>query len=714
MPKDTLSLPLQGRAASLRPASVNLEARTVEICWTTGAVVARAAYDYYDDEVVEYDEELVVDAASLRLERLQLGAPFLDSHSGYRLTSVLGSVVPGSVRLEDGKGYATIQLTNAEDAKGQVERILEGTVRNVSVGYRVHRFEVTKEPGKRDLWRAVDWEPMEISAVAIPADPLAQTRSDDVRATATPCLLVRAQDHRPAGAFQEEAAMPKPNQADEQNAARDDDAQQARGQGGSTAPATGAGAPSNAPGDAPAGGEGQGGSQAPAPVQPTETRGHADVATAAQRAVADERTRTSAISALCRRHGLDGDFSQDLIERGVSIAAAREAVLDHLADADPLQGRSHEPARPRDDGSRGAAYRSAMETALLHRVNPGSELTDAAREFRGMTLRELARHSLERAGTSTRGMSSMEIATAALGQRAVGYHTTGDFPQILANLGNRTMRAAYAVRPQTFAAWARRASLSDFRPTTRVQISGAPRLEKVLEGAEFQYGTFGEASQQYALATYGKIIAFSRQMLINDDLGAFTRVSNGFGARARQLEGDIVYEIFRSNPVMADGFRLFSAEHGNLGTPAGITEESLTEAMDMFADVVDIDGSEVDVQPEYLLTGHSNRVLEARRLFTQTTPSATADVNVFANAGLSVVEERRLRVLDGRAPWFLAASNALMDTIEYAYLDGEDGIFTETRNGFEVDGVEIKARLDFAAAAIDWRGLFKNPGLPIA
>lgn len=35
----------------------------------------------------------------------------------------------------------------------------------------------------------------------------------------------------------------------------------------------------------------------------------------------------------------------------------------------------------------------------------------------------------------------------------------------------------------------------------------------------------------------------------------------------------------------------------------------------------------------------------------------------------------------------------------------------ETRSGFEVDGIEIKARHDFAAKAIDWRGLFRNAGV---
>ena len=56
----------------------------------------------------------------------------------------------------------------------------------------------------------------------------------------------------------------------------------------------------------------------------------------------------------------------------------------------------------------------------------------------------------------------------------------------------------------------------------------------------------------------------------------------------------------------------------------------------------------------------------------------------------------------------------MIDTIEYAYLDGQDGVFTETRMGFEVDGMEVKARHDFGAKAIDHRGFYKNPGAAAA
>jgi len=87
-----------------------------------------------------------------------------------------------------------------------------------------------------------------------------------------------------------------------------------------------------------------------------------------------------------------------------------------------------------------------------------------------------------------------------------------------------------------------------------------------------------------------------------------------------------------------------------------------------------------------------------------------ADVNTFAGR-LQVIGEPRLIPASGNDPWFLAADPARVDTIEYAYLDGQEGVYTETRTGFEVDGIEIKARHDFTAKAIDWRGLFKNAGV---
>ena len=96
-----------------------------------------------------------------------------------------------------------------------------------------------------------------------------------------------------------------------------------------------------------------------------------------------------------------------------------------------------------------------------------------------------------------------------------------------------------------------------------------------------------------------------------------------------------------------------------------------------------------------------------------TAPKA-ADVVPSSIRSLAVIAEPRLDPASGAVPWFLVASPAAIDTIEYAYLEGQEGVALETRMGFDVDGVEVRARLDFGAKAIDWRGLYKNPGVALS
>jgi len=168
----TIMLPPMRRDALVRADSFNEDAHTIEVVFTTGATVRRVSW-----REGEFDEELVVSPQAVRLDRLNAGAPFLDTHYSYELGGVIGSVVKGSARIADGKGYATILLTRRETAAGAVQDIRDGIINNVSVGYRTHRVEIEEREGAVPLHRAIDWEPYEISAVPIPADAGAQIRS---------------------------------------------------------------------------------------------------------------------------------------------------------------------------------------------------------------------------------------------------------------------------------------------------------------------------------------------------------------------------------------------------------------------------------------------------------------------------------------------------------------------------------------------------------
>ena len=211
MPKDIVELPLIGREATVVADTIDTEERTIEVVWTTGATVQRYRWEGWD--IVEYDEELEVSDKAIRLERLNNGAPFLDSHRSWGLNTVLGSVVEGSVRIANGKGTAKIRLTSADDAQSVVQRILERTINKVSVGYVVHRYDIkaAEKKGERDHYRAVDWEPYEISAVAMPADPGASIRSEDPgRVNRFACTLHRQGEPAAPAAMERGTTMSKP------------------------------------------------------------------------------------------------------------------------------------------------------------------------------------------------------------------------------------------------------------------------------------------------------------------------------------------------------------------------------------------------------------------------------------------------------------------------------------------------------------------------
>lgn len=169
-------LPMQVRAAPI--TSVNAAARTIDLVWTTGAKVRR--YDWWEGE--PYDEELVVSGNAVDLARLKDGAPLLDQHRAWDLEGVIGVVEKASV--SGGEGRATVRFAKAEDHEGAdriFRMIQDGIIRNVSVGYTVNKVERIIEPGKVTLWRVVDWQPYELSIVAVGADPGAGVRSEGAR-----------------------------------------------------------------------------------------------------------------------------------------------------------------------------------------------------------------------------------------------------------------------------------------------------------------------------------------------------------------------------------------------------------------------------------------------------------------------------------------------------------------------------------------------------
>lgn len=665
------TLGLQVRAAPV--ASVNDDERTVDLVWSTGAPVRR--YSWTRDEY--YDEVLDLDSGAVDLSRLNAGAPLLNTHGTWDLSDVVGVIETAA--LKGGQGVATVRFSDREDVEPIWQDVRNKIIRNVSVGYQVRKYEITREEGKVPIYRAVDWTPFEVSLVPVPADPGAQVREG--KAVETPCLYVevRAEPETP-----EESNMPEENTAPAGNAP----AEQTR----AIEPAATA-APAAQP-----------------PVVETRTAPATPAAPAIDEAAIRkaageaERARISAIRTLAAQHRMDEDFVRQHIDGGTDVQTVGNAVLDALASRQP------ETSNIRVDADEGEKLREAMTEALLHRSGYVAELK-LGRDFRGLSLLEMGTFMLERAGEKTRGLSKMERAGMVLGLnvRSGGMMSTSDFPNILAAVANKTLRQAYDAAPQTFKPFTRRVTVTDFKPVNRLQLSGAPAFEKVNESGEFKRGAMSEGKESYQIATYGKIVAVTRQVIVNDDLDAFTRLPALFGRAAADFESDTVWAVITANAAMSDGTTLFHANHGNLaGTAAAPSVTSLGKGREAMRKQKGLEGRYINVMAKFIMVPPELETV-VDQLRASIFATKATDVTPEYVRNLTPISEPRLSDASATA-WYLAADPAQIDTIEYAYLDGQEGVYMESRVGFDVDGLELKARTDFGAKAIDWRGLFKNSG----
>lgn len=582
------------------------------------------------------------------LTRLNSGAAVLLNHGASETEDAPMRSIGTTTRawLEGGRGYVEIKLSRREGMEGLLQDILDGIVRNISVGYQIlERTLIKQTEGAPDEYRVTKWLPMEVSIVDIPADATVGIgRSIEQPKNATRYKVVDLPDE---GSTLKGSDMP----------------------GNQTSAS--------------------GGTQQP------------DLAAIRAEAVAAERTRAADIRSAVRSAGFDTEYAETLISSETTVDAARAAVLEKLAArtaAAPISSQSSIQLI----GSEVETRRDFMANAIQHRANPNIKLEDGARQFAGLSMMEMARDCLELQGIKTRGMDKLQIA-----QRA--FEGTSDLPSVLANVANKSLRAAYLSAPRTFTGWARQASASDFKTISRTNLSDAPALEKVNENGEFKRGSVTDGKETYQLATVGKIIGFTRQSIINDDLSALTRVPALFANAAANYESDTVYGILTANAALSDSVALFHATHANLtGTGTALSVASLGVARTLIRKQTTPQGAVMNLNPEFLIVPAALETIANQYVSSQYVAAKSSDFNPFAGK-LQVVAEARLDANSATA-WYMAAANAAIDTVEYCYLEGQNGVYIETRNGFDVDGLEIKARLDFAAKAIDYRGLYKNVG----
>jgi ATP-dependent protease ClpP protease subunit len=337
-----------------------------------------------------------------------------------------------------------------------------------------------------------------------------------------------------------------------------------------------------------------------------------------------------------------------------------------------------------------------------------------AKQFKSFKLLDFARASLDRAGIQHGHMDQRTIVGTAFTS------STSDFPILLENTMHKVLLDAYATTPDTWSKFCQTGSVTDFRAHPRYRAGSLGNLDTIGELSEFKEKSIPDGEKGSITATTkGNIINISRQMIINDDMGAFLGLPTNLGRAAKRTVEAAVYSLLAQNsglgPTMGDGQTLFYARTNgnNIGTGAALSAASIDADRVVMAAQMDVGGNDfLSLTPAILLLpsslGGQARVINKSEYDPDTVANkAQMKPNVSAGLYREIVDTPRL----GGTRRYSFADPSVAPVIEVAFLDGMMEPFLEMQLGFSVDGTQYKVRLDFGVAAIDYRGAVTNAGV---
>lgn len=678
MAKENRKMQALSRRAMFDPTTVNSEERTVEVIFATDASVRMYGWDG------PYDEILSLEPGHVRWGRMESGAPVLDNHKQYGKVSDIVLGVVERAWAEGGQGKAVLRFSKNENADRVFQDVKDGIIRNISVGYRVFKYQKTETEGEIPEFRAIDWEPNEISMVAVPADYKATVRSEGEGLNEVEILPNKEENENLTQNKQSRAMAENKEKAPAQEAKETAAAQLERSSAAESSAAT------------------------------------VDAEKLRSEAIESERTRSAEIMDAVRKAGLGADFAEKLIKDGHSVDKARQMIIDEYAEKDPTKGirggASIEVGQEETDKRRHVMTQGlVLRAGRANTDGMDSELRAEAEKYRNDSLIDLAKDCLEREGVNTRGMDKMEIARRAISS------STSDFPVLLEGANRTVLLDAYNTAPDTWRQFCTTGSVSDFREWKRLKKGGLARLSEVDENAEYKTKKINDGvAESVQVKTFGDIINVSRKMIVNDDLGAFLSLSADLGrAAARNIEQD-VYSLFAQNsgngPTMGDGNPLFHSSHNNIATGAALTHASIDAMRVLMAQQKDVGENDfLDLRPQTLIVpitiGSQARLVNSSEFDTDAIDGTNKNnkhmkPNVVNGLFSNIVDTPRL---SGNA-YYALAGQVDAPVFEVSFLNGVQTPHLESRETFGVDGMQWKIRFDYGATAIDWRGIVKNPG----
>lgn len=309
------------------------------------------------------------------------------------------------------------------------------------------------------------------------------------------------------------------------------------------------------------------------------------------------------------------------------------------------------------------------------------------------------------------------IEAASGGAGGSSSFSTISLTGILSNVATKAMLAAYEAVESAVSFFCAETDVNDFKEFTRYRLTGAGLFEKVGPDGELKHATLTEEAYTNRVETFGRMISLTRQMIINDDLGAFLQIPRIIGRMSALKREEAAFELLLSNPAT-----FFSVGNKNFisGVDTALSIDSLTLAEQKFLDQTDSDGRPILVSPSVLLVPTSLKVpaqqLMAETRVNETTvaskpkPASNPHVGKWKPVASPYLNSQSL-VGSSALAWYLFANPADIAAMEIAYLRGKRTPTIESgETSFNTLGMQWRGYFDFGVAMQDKRAAVKSKG----
>ncbi len=300
--------------------------------------------------------------------------------------------------------------------------------------------------------------------------------------------------------------------------------------------------------------------------------------------------------------------------------------------------------------------------------------------------------------------------------------TGGDFStvsiaDILSNVANKTLLNSFLAVESIVSQLSHEKDVKDFKQSSSYRLTSTGRLEKVAPDGELTHSTLTDEKFTNQLDTYGRILALTRQTIINDDLDSFLAIPRMLGRQGALARERIWFEL-----LLANAGPFFVAGNKNLITGAGTNLQisSLSDLEQLFLDQVDSDDQPILVLPKFLLVPTKLKVtgkqLTTDQFVNETTttdkpkPASNPHAGKWELLSSPYMNAQGLPSQSDTA-WYFFANPADIAAVEISYLNGLRTPTMDTSEmNFNLLGMQWRAFWDFGIALQDHRGAAKSVG----